>query len=207
MFYYHNNSKQAAYSSQPLSSLKCENIFQGVRFFSVATLLSSLAISSPVMAAGRCAMEDGGTSSLRVHVPEIKPSDVANNASSAWAKIAAAVQSKYGGNVQIGLVTLTITTNQFGFTAYIPGTFPMDFKGQQSIQKAILNERGIPTSGGLDPTPCDPEKNACCDECGAQYAALDVMNIFKRGFMSHEEVIAIRQNQRRIGSGQRRLYG
>jgi hypothetical protein len=174
----------------------------------ISTIAALVSLAFPLVtnAKGRCGSIGDGPSALRVHVKGIKVSDVSNSASAAWNKIAAAVQKQYGGNVQIGMVTFTILVdNPIGLgTSMVPGTFPMDFSGQSSIQNEMLSNftNNPPTQ---DPAPCEPEKN-CCTECGASSAIRSPINVFNVGFLPHNQTQQILNTGRRIGAGKRRLF-
>lgn len=62
-----------------------------------------------------------------------------------------------------------------------------------SINQAVQDFAGIPR-GATDPSPCEPEKNACCTECGWAQSYGSASQFFKSGFFSHEQYIASRQS-------------
>jgi hypothetical protein len=174
----------------------------------ISTIAALISLAFPLVsyAQGRCGSVGDGPRSLRVTVSNMNISDISNNASAAWNKIAAAAQSQYGGNAQIGMVTFTIVIkNQFGLgVSYVPGSFPMDFTGQSSLQKEMLNNfTNNPPAN--DPAPCDPEKN-CCTECGANSALRSPINIFSVGFLPHSKTQRILTTGRRIGAGKHQLF-
>lgn len=164
------------------------------------TLIAAAFISSDAMAR-RCARIESGARSLTIDAGKISAKDVQDGAAAAWSAIAAAAEKKYGGEAQVGMVALIIRVEVQvlpGITkqAVIPGTFPLDYSGKNSIQMSILESRGInPPS---DPAPCEPEQNACCDECANGFASAS--QLFESGFFSHDQFAAAR-----LPGGTRRL--
>jgi hypothetical protein len=164
----------------------------------LASTFAVAMLTSQVAEAGRCAREDYmGHSSLIVNAGEISAGDVQDRSSGAWSKIAEAAQNAYGGNVNVGMVSMTVMVEvqPLGFGPSITTTVPMsvviDYSGQHSIGQAIRDFAGI-ESGARDPFPCEPEKNACCDECGAAFGWSNPSEFFKSGFFTHEQLVAAR---------------
>lgn len=169
----------------------------------LASLIAIAMLSTPEAEAerwrGACAVTDSsGFSSLVVNAGQISAADIQNRSAGAWTKIAQAAEDKYGGNVNVGMVSMVVRVEvqPLGFgpsvTTIVPMTIVFDYSGQHSINQAVRDFANIPREAE-DPSPCDPEKNACCADCGwTQYASAS--QFFKSGFFSHEQFIASRQS-------------
>ncbi len=180
-------------------------------------LLVALLIPATSHALKRCARTDGqGVRQLFIDAGDIDPADVTNKAADAWDKIANAAQQKYGGEVEVGQINLTIYANvgwgPFRVRTAIPGTFPMDYGGGESIGRAISRNQNTTPPSSPDPSPCDEEKNACCDECAAQFAVFNPNMFFSTGYLHHDAWMSTRRRNSsaklslRINSKGREVY-
>jgi|GEM_PF-1354159 len=161
-------------------------------------IIAATMLTVPVAEAKRCAVEDSsGYSSLVVNAGRISAADVQNRSAAAWTKIAEAAQQKYGGDVNVGMVAMTVKVDVQplgvgpSITTTVPMTIVFDYDGQQSINQSVQDFAGIPR-GAKDPSACEPEKNACCTECGWANDYASASQFFKAGFFSHDEFIAAR---------------
>jgi hypothetical protein len=100
---------------------------------------------------------NGGITSLIVK-ESFSPADVGNNATPAWREIASEAQELYGNRVAYDTEVINLQVVAGALGVYTTFNFPMNYNGQTSIEKAILNFRGIDTNQA-DPNPCDPDKN------------------------------------------------
>jgi len=155
-------------------------------------------------------MIDGGTSNLAVKVEGIDAGDLNNRAESAWNKIGAAAQATYGGNVTVGDVNLTvyIKVDVLLTSKWVAYNFPaIPFTGGSSIHHQLA-QIGRPPGAETrpDPAPCDPELNACCEDCGAaQWAFLTPFDFLTKAFVSHDEQVRIKVAGRKTWATRRRF--
>jgi hypothetical protein len=141
--------------------MKLEKGYKRVKYLQKTGLVLSIALAGQLAHAEEaCATStaNGGLTSITLS-ENFSPSEW--GAENSWRAIAEQVQEDFGNSLAhdtaTGMIYIVFNVTVAGFPAPMPPLY-VSFTGEKSIEKEILDARGIDTDVA-DPTPCDPSKN------------------------------------------------